>query len=190
MTANEPGGRQPAPGALRLVQAFVNTRDIEGGADALATPEAISRWLRGVGLAKRGTNGDAVGLGAAIELREALRSLLLANSGGSVDVNAWTVCDDAARAARFDLRFSSVTQKPELEPQAPGTAGSLGAIVAIVAMAMHDGSWYRLKVCRREACRWAFYDHSNAQSSVWCSMAICGNRTKARRHRQRTKGGR
>jgi predicted RNA-binding Zn ribbon-like protein len=187
-TGDQPGGRQAAPGRLRLVQAFVNTRDIEGGEDALGTPEALATWLRKVGLAKRGIRADAVELAAAVELREALRALLLANNGGIVGSQAWKALNEAAQAARFDLRFSSMTQKPELEPRAAGMGGSIGTIVAIVAMAMNDGSWYRLKVCRRDACRWAFYDHSNAQSSIWCSMSICGNRTKVRRHRQRTKG--
>jgi predicted RNA-binding Zn ribbon-like protein len=30
-------------------------------------------------------------------------------------------------------------------------------------------------------------DHSKATSARWCSMAVCGNRMKARRHYQRTR---
>jgi len=32
-----------------------------------------------------------------------------------------------------------------------------------------------------------FSDHSNANVARWCSMAICGNRLKARRHYQQAR---
>src|ERR671933_384799 len=51
------------------------------------------------------------------------------------------------------------------------------------ATARVDGSWRRLKACPHERCGWAFYDRSRNQSSQWCSMRICGNRTKGARHR-------
>jgi predicted RNA-binding Zn ribbon-like protein len=184
VAGEQPGGRRPAPGRLALVQAFVNTCDIEGGTDALATPEELTRWLRSAGLVRRDVRADGPDLTAALELREALRSLLLANNDGAAAAKAWEVLNETAEAARLRLRFSAKA-KPLLEPQAPGVAGALGVLVAIVAAAIADGSWYRLKACRRDACRWAFYDHSQAQASVWCSMSICGNRTKVHRHRQR-----
>ncbi|WP_232240778.1 CGNR zinc finger domain-containing protein [Kutzneria sp. 744] len=31
--------------------------------------------------------------------------------------------------------------------------------------------------------------HSKPNSARWCSMAVCGNRMKARRHYQRTRQG-
>jgi predicted RNA-binding Zn ribbon-like protein len=51
--------------------------------------------------------------------------------------------------------------------------------------AMADGSWYRLKSCRKDSCRWAFYDRSRNRSRSWCSMSVCGNRMKATRFRER-----
>jgi len=38
----------------------------------------------------------------------------------------------------------------------------------------------RLKQCSN--CGWAFVDNSKNKSRRWCSMEICGNRVKARRH--------
>jgi len=61
----------------------------------------------------------------------------------------------------------------------------LGRLLAIVADAMADGTWPRLKACFRESCRWAFYDHARNRTGRWCSMAVCGNRTKAERYRAR-----
>jgi predicted RNA-binding Zn ribbon-like protein len=48
---------------------------------------------------------------------------------------------------------------------------------------MADGTWHRLKACRQ--CAWAYYDYSKNRSATWCSMAICGNRTKTRAYRRR-----
>jgi predicted RNA-binding Zn ribbon-like protein len=47
---------------------------------------------------------------------------------------------------------------------------------------VHDaqltGDWLRLKACRQ--CQYAFYDRSRNRSAAWCSMSICGNRSKNR----------
>jgi predicted RNA-binding Zn ribbon-like protein len=68
-----------------------------------------------------------------------------------------------------------------------GVDGAFGRIVAIVFKAMLDGSWARLKACRQ--CGWAFYDTSKNRSGSWCSMQICGNRTKTRAYRRRKAAG-
>jgi len=70
-------------------------------------------------------------------------------------------------------------------PEAAGTAGALGHIVASVSDAMTDRTWFRLKACADERCRWAFYDQSKNRSGHWCSMEVCGNRSKARQFRRR-----
>jgi predicted RNA-binding Zn ribbon-like protein len=186
----QPGGRKPAPGRLHLVQAFVNTRDIEGGQDALASVDGLASWLRSARLTRGRLPLTATDLARAIELREALRALLRANNGGVADRESRRVLEETAIRARLTLRFAATGRSATLQPSAAGVAGPLGTLLAIAFSAMEDGTWPRLKVCRREACRWAFYDHSNACSSAWCSMAICGNRTKVSRHRARGQGGR
>jgi predicted RNA-binding Zn ribbon-like protein len=179
----QPGGREPAPGRLRIVQAFVNTNDIEGGTDEFSTPNALANWFRTSGLVRSHVRVGRNDPARVVELREALRALLLANNGGKLDRQAQQVLDQAAIGARFTVRFGSQQPQAALEPTATDVAGALGALLAIAFDAMQDGTWYRLKACRRDACRWAFYDHSNARAGVWCSMSICGNRTKVTRHR-------
>jgi len=44
----------------------------------------------------------------------------------------------------------------------------------------------RLRICPN--CRWLFLDRSRNGSRVWCDMAVCGNRAKARRHYNRRRG--
>jgi hypothetical protein len=51
--------------------------------------------------------------------------------------------------------------------------------------AVADGTWPRLKACRRDVCGWLFFDRSRNRSARWCQMAVCGNRTKTRAYRAR-----
>lgn len=48
----------------------------------------------------------------------------------------------------------------------------------------------RLRPCANDECRLFLLDRSRANTARWCSMAVCGNRMKARRHYQRTRDAR
>jgi predicted RNA-binding Zn ribbon-like protein len=43
----------------------------------------------------------------------------------------------------------------------------------------------RLGQCSGRDCRWLWLDRTRNQNRRWCDMAVCGNRTKARRFRER-----
>jgi predicted RNA-binding Zn ribbon-like protein len=45
----------------------------------------------------------------------------------------------------------------------------------------------RLRPCANDECALFLLDRSKANTARWCSMAVCGNRMKARRHYQRTR---
>lgn len=184
MTEIEPGGREPAPGGLRLVQAFVNTNDIEDGHDDLGSPEQLRAWLTANGL----PGGDAAlseaDLRKALEVREALRALAATNSGDPMDGTAAETLNHIGRQSPLVVRFKS-DGSSFLEPEAEGLAGALARILASVQLSMVEGTWPRFKVCRNDDCRWVFYDHSKNRSGAWCTMAICGDRLKARAYRQR-----
>ena len=91
------------------------------------------------------------------------------------------VLERAAVAAKLSLDFRA----PGLVPRAPGVDGAIGRVLAVVYASMHDGTFRRLKACRNHDCRWAFYDYSKNRSASWCSMQLCGNRTKIRAYRRR-----
>jgi predicted RNA-binding Zn ribbon-like protein len=55
--------------------------------------------------------------------------------------------------------------------------------VQAVARVFADGERDLVRNC--EGCTIWFYDHTKAHRRRWCSMALCGNRAKARSHRQR-----
>lgn len=174
-----------APPALRAVQEFVNTVDLEHGREWLATPADLDRWLLERSLGATAPPATAEQLSRAVALREALRALLRTNNRRPLDERAIDVLNDAASRAGIELRFGA-----DGRPAAAVTAGSrvdaaLGQLLVAVQAAMAAGSWPRLKACRN--CRWAFYDYSPNRSAAWCSMTLCGNRAKTRAYRARRK---
>jgi predicted RNA-binding Zn ribbon-like protein len=179
--ADEPGGREPAPKPLRLLQQFLNTNDREGGRDRFDSPTALARWLRQAGLRAGRLNGDD--LARVVGLREALRALLLANNGGEIARGDLAIVNAETARAGLAVRFSATTA--QLESRASGLNQALGQILALVFEAMVDGSWSRLKACRRDVCQWVFYDHSRNRSGTWCTMDVCGNRVKTRAYWRR-----
>jgi predicted RNA-binding Zn ribbon-like protein len=44
----------------------------------------------------------------------------------------------------------------------------------------------RLRPCANDECRLFLLDRSRPNTARWCSMKVCGNRLKVRRHYQRT----
>src|SRR4051794_31723965 len=122
----EPGGRPPAPGALRLVQRFVNSVDLEDGPDDLATPDGLREWLLAAGLLAAGGPVSGEDHARAIALREAIRDL--ATTPG--DPRAIAVVNDAGGRATLRPRFDGTSSR--LEPAAAGVDAALGRIVAAI----------------------------------------------------------
>jgi predicted RNA-binding Zn ribbon-like protein len=170
-------------GSLRLVREFVNTRDIEAGTDALADPDELAKWLRHNDLLGVDPTVQPADLDRAVELREAVRSML---TGGPPASAAAARLTSAARRARLRPEFTPSGAR--LVSAAAGVDSALGALLIVITEAMADGRWRRLKVCDNDACRWAFFDASRASSGKWCSMAVCGNRSKAAAWRTRQRG--
>ena len=180
-----------APDGLELVQRFVNTVEIyedRREEEELTDPEALRAWLAGAGLMEPSDPVSDADLTRALDVREGLRSLLLAHNGEEVDAAKVARLDRAA--GRASMRTSFAAGTPELVPGTEGVDGALAGILAIVAASAEQGTWERLKACPRDCCLWAFYDTSKNRSKRWCSMESCGNVEKARafRHRQRAGG--
>ena len=184
----QPGDREPAPGELALVQAFLNSHwDLEAdfGADLLATPEALRAWLVRRRLIARDARVSPRDHRAALAVRDGLRALLIANNGGPLESGAVAALDTEARAAPLGVELGG--GEPSFVPLPGRLDGALSLVLSIVARSMLDGSWPRFKSCRDDHCRWAFYDHSRNGASSWCSMAVCGGRAKQRAYYRRTR---
>lgn len=181
----EPGGRAPAPAPLRLAQMFANTADLEAGTDALDTPQHLVRWLTRHGLLSGHVDATEGDLALALDLREGLRALFLSHHG---DIEA----READDLRRLDLALRRLPVRLLVTGGAIGTApvsnspvhAALTEIAAVLVRADPD-QLARLKACRREVCRWVFYDTSRNRGGTWCAMDICGVRTKMRTYRDR-----
>jgi len=192
VTTPHESSREPAPGELALVQGFVNTLDSEDGlrqVETLNRPADLERWLRDRGLLEPGSTIGAPELRRALEVRRALRALLLANTGGALDPGAVEMLNRAGRRAQQSVRFAA-DGSAELAPATGGLDGAIARLLGAVARSMADGSWERLKACPNPDCEWAFYDRSRNRSSRWCKMSECGNRAKARAFRERKRPSR
>jgi predicted RNA-binding Zn ribbon-like protein len=161
--------RSPAPGGLALVEALVNTLDLESGADALDTADGRARL--GVTEAE---------LSPARVLRESLRAALLAHAGYPPHREVTPLGELLAHAPLY-VAVDPADGSASLAPADP--APLLSRVAAAVATAAIEGTWTRLKACQAGTCHWAYYDRSPAGRGRWCSMQVCGARAKMRRYR-------
>jgi predicted RNA-binding Zn ribbon-like protein len=178
--------RETATGDLGLVQAFVNTLDMEPGTEELKDPNTLHDWLVARGLMDSAQSVGDADLKHALGLREAMRSVIGRNSGLRIYPVDLSTLNQAASASGLRMRFGA-EGKARLEPEATGPVGAMGRLVAALYAAMQSEDWGRLKLCSSGTCRWALYDRSRNHSSRWCTMASCGNREKARRFRKKGK---
>lgn len=150
---------QTAQDPERLLVDFLNTLDIEEGTDVLNSDVDYRAWADERGLAA----GD---LAEAVQLRDALRAVISSARADLPDVPL------TARLAEGKVELSGDT--------APREA------VAIASTLTSQGRLARVKLCPCDDCGWAFYDRSRNGSRTWCTMAVCGNRVKARTFRSKS----
>ena len=166
------------PPELARIAAYVNTVELDTGIDSIATPAALKAWLVKEHLLAKTARVTTEDVARAADLREALRSVL--RDGGDTDIPS---VNRELRSLPLHVQFNT-NGEPTVAPVQPnGVEGALTRLVAGVATATAAGTWSRLKVCANDTCQWAFYDHSRNRSGRWCSMRVCGNRSKIRTYR-------
>jgi predicted RNA-binding Zn ribbon-like protein len=172
--------RNDAPGDLEIVRNFINTFNVETGADDLTEPADLRSWLADNGLMGRREHVDGDDLTQARAFREALRDM----AGRCLTPADRAVLDEVGHglAPRFGKDGDVV-----LEACGQGCARPLERLLGIAVTSVITGEWQNLKTCRAETCRWAFYDNTRNHSAVWCDMAVCGSRAKSRASYQRRK---
>jgi predicted RNA-binding Zn ribbon-like protein len=184
----DPGSRAPAPGSLRLVQVLVNTLNAELGRDLLGTAADATRWLEAGGMLSADSPLTGAEHRGLVELREAIRQVLGTHTERREDTEA---------ASRLSVALARGRLVPAIDP-AGGVAlvsadhdpfaRVVGSVAIAIAEAGAVGTWLRLKSCPGQLCGWAFYDRSASARSRWCSMQVCGARSKMRAYRDRQLG--
>lgn len=192
----DPNDVKPAPGPLRVVQEFVNTRSNLRGSDLLEDGEGTARWLAGHGLLPDGVaEVDEADRWRLISFREGLRRVLVVHNAGA-EVRGGEVAatfdgpDDPAGAALLQVSFdpSGEVRLRPAEGKGNEVDKAMALMLAAVVRSAVDATWGRLKACRNEGCQWAFYDSAKNRSGTWCHMDACGARHKMRAYRERKSG--
>lgn len=178
------GKNQTAPGTLELVRRFVNTLDVENPQDdELGSVAGAQEWAAENGFGR--PEIDSAGLESLRGAREAMRKALLAHTGEGDESRTWADLAAAIGSPEVRLAFGDAGTIDLAPGEQEGAGFLIGSLAAAIYDAVRNGSWRRLKACRKHSCLFAFYDHSKNGSGAWCNMAICGNRVKAQRRRER-----
>lgn len=149
-----------------LLVDFLNTLDVDEGTDVLDDPAAWADWVGEHGLAPVcKDDGSSESADAVRALRDDLRCMAMGEGECNVDV--------------------PVTVRMEGGRVTLGGTTARGVLAAAAARLAVEDRLGRIKICPADDCRWAFYDTSKSHSRQWCSMKVCGNRAKARSHRER-----
>ncbi len=181
---------KPAPPPLRRIQALLNTVERPDGADRLADPADAREWLIDNALLVPDAVLDAADLVLVVQVREALRAMIVGNGGGpratAADLAPLRRVAEAA-AVRTTLEPDGTVQ---LSVHGDDVTTRLATMLLAIRDAQRDGTWALLKACGNDECRWAFYDSSRNHGGMWCDMASCGNKLKNREFRARRRAGR
>lgn len=178
---------------------FLNTDELDGSGrpiERLPTLAHATRWLVEHGLLHpeeavriealprdRSADRHAHVHAARSGMREIVEALV---AGRPADPTALEVVNAVLRARSAQELVAgsgslAIGHRHVGEPLDDALAGVAEPLVALVAAGEVD----RLRICANDGCRWVFHDTSPTGRRRWCSMASCGNRAKAARHRAR-----
>jgi predicted RNA-binding Zn ribbon-like protein len=179
-------GSEAAPGALDLIRRFENTAELPNGPDELDSLDRARAWCLSHGLAPAAHAGQ---LRRLREFREVLRDLLFANNGEGDGAAAWESLTPFLAATPLNLCLDP-QRGLQLRPATTEPESAIATLLTIVYESVLEGTWPRLRACRKQSCRFAYFDQTKNGSRAWCSMATCGNQAKAQRRRQRERNSR
>ncbi|WP_199253789.1 CGNR zinc finger domain-containing protein [Mycolicibacterium mengxianglii] len=157
-----------------LLLDLLNTTPVIDGVptDALADFDTAARWMQDHDIPAREAEWTAL---------VSARSTLQAISRGE---QSPTTLQPFLTAARLE----PVAQEDGVRWQLVVDGDTSGAVRAALAW---DGlrltSPGRLRPCANTECQLFLIDRSKPNTARWCSMALCGNRMKARRHYRRAR---
>jgi len=153
---------------------LLNSRPLVNGEehDVLRDPASGRRWAR-----EHGGDGSLAELALLRETRDILRDI---------------VSGESSPAALSPL-LEGVHQIPDITSdglqwtvKTPRHA-QLAVEMVLAWAATEEQLPGRLRPCANDECQLFLLDRSRANRARWCSMAVCGNREKARRHYERTR---
>jgi predicted RNA-binding Zn ribbon-like protein len=171
------------------------------GGDRLRTTDQLLAWLseRGLGGARlealRASPSEA-----ALLLKEARRlrddvalGLEAFRDRRRVPTEVVYAVDRVLAERYVSMRLRADGAGLRLEEEGSSSSTSLAALLAPVALSAAElltgADPRRVRRCAASDCGAWFVDTSKGGRRRWCSMATCGNRAKAARHRRRQRAG-
>jgi predicted RNA-binding Zn ribbon-like protein len=160
--------------------------------ETLVTPDDLGLWLVCAQLVPAPPKVTRARLNDARELREAIDACMQAALAHDAAPGAAVATIDgwlAHAGARAQLAVAG-DGRPVLgqrEPADPVKRALAAVALDAARMLGTPAEAARIRVCASATCSARFYDRSPAGRRRWCSMALCGNEAKARRHRERSR---
>ncbi|GGX66232.1 hypothetical protein GCM10010358_20790 [Streptomyces minutiscleroticus] len=154
--------------------------------EKLATPELLDDWFVESGMLDLAPGADEADLAIAVELREAVYSLVAARIDGR------PLPSDAV--TEVNLHASGLPVTLRLGPDGTTRTGSvtqgLAALARETVEILGGPEGALLRECARPECTQVYLDRSRGHRREWCAMRTCGNRVKAAAYRARQSSAR
>jgi predicted RNA-binding Zn ribbon-like protein len=119
---------------------------------------------------------------AVLELREAIDALFRADAAGER-----RPAGALPRLLRACANALDGADEIPAGGDRPDSVPFLAAVANSALALLPEQKSGRIRICGN--CGWLFVDRSRNASRLWCDMAVCGNRQKARRHYRRRRTG-
>jgi predicted RNA-binding Zn ribbon-like protein len=189
---------------------FVNTLDNRfAGSGPIELLHGYEDLLRFVGQAEvvdaqsvavlvrnKDSNAAARSFASALELREALASLLYGRLTSARPPQSKILKTLERHFLASEAHTELVWKQPPLDRSASSLDWEWGrfekspdlpvwALAQFASRLLTSTAMAQVRMCESDTCRWLFLDTSKNHSRRWCAMKICGNRMKARRFNAR-----
>ncbi|MCG1031066.1 CGNR zinc finger domain-containing protein [Leclercia sp.] len=180
--------------AEQIALDFINTVAMtdKEAQDFLQTDDDVFRWLNSAGIEIQASRNAQPGklLLSARTLRELIRSLVeKKKKGHQFDPDG------------LNEYLKKIVSYPKIITDSEGTcqivrcfetalpAHALGVVAEEAAKLLTEGNFDYVRQCEHPDCTLWFYDRTKAHKRRWCSMALCGNRIKIAKFRQKAAAG-
>ena len=160
--------------------------------ETLVTPDDLGLWVVRAQLAPAPAPVTRARLREARELREAIDACMQAAlahepapAAAVALIDGWLA--HAGPRTHLAVAGDGTPVLGEREPADPVRRALAAVALDAARMLGTPAEAARIRVCASPTCSARFYDRSPAGRRRWCSMALCGNEAKARRHRERAR---
>lgn len=186
---------------LDFLNAIATTTD--GPVDWIGDGKGLVDWLRQAALvpepeldaiAGRAMPGELDRVAdQARDLREWFRGFVTSHMGKPLAAGVLQDLAPLNRLLERDEAFSRITLHDgnhlalETARRWRSPEALLLPIGEAMARVVVEEDFMQVKACQGSGCTLLFADHTRSRSRRWCSMSVCGNRSKVSAHRSRRK---